>query len=99
AIVWPDVAERVVRDLSASDPATRRAAARELKTLGAGRGAPLALQALDDSDVEVRLAAADAAIRLHATGATDVVTGWLNAPDARLRRKACEVARALPNPR
>ena len=55
----------------------------------------LAVAALGDSDDEVRLAAADAAIRLRATGATDAVAGWLNAPDVRLRRKACEVARAL----
>jgi HEAT repeat protein len=99
AFVWPDVAERVEHDLSAADPATRRAAARDLATLGANRGAPLALRALVDPDAEVRLAAADAAIRLRAAGATDVVAGWLNAPDARLRRKACEVARALPSPR
>jgi cellulose synthase operon protein C len=97
ALVWPDVAERVERDLQASDPATRRAAAQELVQLGSGRGAPLAVEALADSDDEVRLAAADAAIRLRAAGATDAVTSWLNAPDARLRRKACEVARALPS--
>jgi HEAT repeat protein len=99
AFVWPDVAERVEHDLSAADPSTRRAAARDLATLGATRGAPLALRALIDPDADVRLAAADAAIRLRAAGATDVVAGWLNAPDARLRRKACEVARALPSPR
>jgi HEAT repeat protein len=99
ALVWPDVAERVERDLAATDPATRRNAARELAELGAGRGAPLALQALGDPDEEVRLAAADAAIRLRAAGATDAVATWLNAPDSRLRRKACEVARALPGAR
>src|SRR5450755_4532773 len=47
ALVWPDVAERVERDLQA----------------------------------------------------TDAVAAWLNAQDPRLRRKACEVARALPSPR
>lgn len=99
ALVWPDVAERVERDLGAVDPATRRTAARELTELGPGRGAPLALQALSDADDDVKLAAADAAIRLRAAGATEAVVGWLNAPDARLRRKACEVARALPGSR
>jgi HEAT repeat protein len=99
ALVWPDVAERIERDLSAADPATRRAAARELASLGTTRGAPLAVAALGDPDDEVRLAAADAAIRLRAPGATDAVTGWLNAPDVRIRRKACAVARALPSPR
>jgi len=99
ALAWPDVEERVERDLTAADPATRRAAARDLRTLGPARGAPLALVSLDDPDDEVRLAAADAAIGLRAAGATDAVAAWLNAPDARLRHKACEVARALPSPR
>ncbi len=99
ALVWPDVAERVERDLGAADPATRRNAARELTELGPGRGGPLALAALSDADDDVKLAAAEAAIRLRAAGATDAVVGWLNAPDARLRRKACEVARSLPEPR
>jgi len=99
ALVWPDVAERVERDLSAADAATRRAAARDLALMGAARGTPLALTALSDSDDEVRLAAADAAIRLRAIPATDAMASWLNAPDARLRRKACDVARALPSAR
>jgi len=99
ALVWPDVAERVERDLGAADPTTRRNAARELTELGPGRGGPLALAALSDADDDVKLAAAEAAIRLRAAGATDAVVGWLNAPDARLRRKACEVARSLPGPR
>ncbi|HEY3818684.1 MAG TPA: HEAT repeat domain-containing protein [Polyangiaceae bacterium] len=98
-LVWPDVAERVERDLGAADPTTRRSAARELAELGPGRGGPLALAALGDADDEVKLAAAEAAIRLRAVGATDAVVSWLNAPDARLRRKACEVARSLPGPR
>jgi cellulose synthase operon protein C len=99
ALVWPDVAERVERDLSAPDPATRRAAAIELRSLGPARGATLAVAALGDPDDDVRLAAADAAIHLRAAGATDAVASWLNAPDVRVRRKACEVARALPSPR
>src|SRR5579872_2114191 len=99
ALVWPDVAERVERDLQATDAATRRAAAHQLGQLGPSRGAPLALQALGDPDDEVKLAAADAAIHLRAAGATDAVAAWLNAQDPRLRRKACEVARALPSDR
>jgi HEAT repeat protein len=97
ALLWPDVAERLERDMAASDPATRRAAARDLASLGPTRGRSLAVAALSDYDDEVRLAAADAAIRLRAAGATDAVVGWLNAPDVKLRRKACDVARALPS--
>lgn len=99
ALTWPDVVERVERDLSSSDTATRRAAAREIAKLGRANGSPLALVALDDPDEDVRLSAAEAAIRLRVTKASDVVVSWLNAPDARLRREACQVARALPNPR
>jgi HEAT repeat protein len=99
ALVWPDVAERVEHDLSAVDPATRRLAVRDLAGLEPTRGAPLAVAALGDPDDEVRLAAAEAAIRLRAAGAADAVAGWLNSPDVRLRRKACDVARALPSAR
>jgi HEAT repeat protein len=99
AIAWPDVSARVERDLAAPNVPTRVAAARELPSIGAARGVPLALAALTDEDDDVRLAAADAAIRLRARAATAEVIGWLNAPDARLRREACDVARALPDVR
>ncbi len=97
ALVWPDTEARIERDMTASDAATRRAAARELRTLGRARGVPLILAALADPDEEVRLSAAEAAIRVRAQAATDIVVNWLNAPDVRLRREACAVARALPN--
>jgi HEAT repeat protein len=97
ALVWPDVAERVERDMGSPDPATRHAAARELPLLGAKRAAPLVLTALGDADDDVRLAAADAAMRLRIAGATEAMASWLNAADPRLRRKACEVSKALPN--
>lgn len=99
ALAWPDVVERVQRDLSASDASTRRAAALELVKLGRAHGGPLALAALDDPDDEVRLSAAEAAIRLRIAQASEVVVTWLNASDSRLRRQACEVVRALPDPR
>jgi HEAT repeat protein len=69
------VAERVERDLAASDAATRRNAARQLSDLGPGRGGPLALEALGDADDEVKIAAADAVVRLRTAGATDAVVG------------------------
>ncbi len=97
ALVWPDVEDRIERDLSAPDVATRRTAARELKSMSPRRGGPLAVAALADVDDDVRLAAADAAVRLHASAATEVVVAWLNARDPRIRRKACDVARRLPS--
>ena len=98
ALEWPDVAERVEQDLQSPNASTRRQAAHRLPALGPGRGRSLALLSLGDLDDDVRLAAADAAVRLKASGATDQVVSWLNAPDVRLRRKACEVARAMPSP-
>jgi HEAT repeat protein len=100
ALVWPDVPERVERGLASADPASRRIAARDLANLGGSRATPLVLKALGDPDVEVRLAAAQSAIRLRVLAATDtVVTAWLGERETRLRISACEVARAMPNPR
>ncbi|HEY8078306.1 MAG TPA: HEAT repeat domain-containing protein [Labilithrix sp.] len=99
ALVWPDVPERIERALSSQDPASRRAAARELPSLGAARGGPLVLKAMNDADVEVRLAGAQSAVRLHVADATDVAIQWLGERESKLRIAACEVAQALPNPR
>ncbi|HEX7666101.1 MAG TPA: HEAT repeat domain-containing protein [Polyangiaceae bacterium] len=97
ALVWPDVPEQVAHGLESQDPQTRRTAAQQIKTLGPSRGAPLALKALSDPDVEVRLAAADSAVALHVVQATEEVTAWLGDREVRLRVAACNVARAMPN--
>src|SRR5450432_186807 len=70
ALVWPDVPEQVEKGLQAQDPATRRIAANQIRSLGPARGAPLAILAMGDPDVEVRLAAAQSATLLHVTSAT-----------------------------
>ena len=97
ALSWPDVADRVEKNLASPDASARRAAAAELATLGGPRASALAMRALVDVDVEVRIAAADAALRLDLSAATDVVLPWLGDRESRLRVKACEVARALPS--
>ncbi len=97
ALEWPDVADGVERDLSSDDVPVRLSAARRLGTVGRARGGALALAALEDADDDVRLAAADAAIRLRAPGTTERVASWVGASSARLRRKACEVAGAMPD--
>lgn len=99
ALVWPDVPERVERGLASQDPVTRRAAARELGTLGLERATPLVLRALADGDTEVRVAAAKEAIRLRVVPATPVALGWLTEREPRLRVAACEVAFAMPDPK
>ncbi|MGH7272468.1 MAG: HEAT repeat domain-containing protein, partial [Polyangiaceae bacterium] len=98
ALVWPDVAERIESDLGSTDPAVRRAALSSVRSLGRSRAAALELAALEDANDDVKLAAADAAIRMRVARATDVVVPWLSAVDPRLRAKACEVARLLPSP-
>lgn len=99
ALVWPDVPERVERGLSSPDPATRRLAARDLATLGGGRAGPLIVKAMADTDVDVRLAAADSAIRLRTPEATEIALAWLGDRETRLRIAACEIARAMPTPK
>lgn len=99
ALVWPDVPERIERALASPDPGTRRAAARELSSLGTGRATPLVVKAMGDADAEVRLAAAQSAIRLHVAPAADIALGWLGERESRLRVAACEVALAMPNAR
>ncbi len=99
ALVWPDVPQRVERALHSPDPGARRAAAVELRTLGLQQAAPLLEIALADTDVEVRLAAAEAAMHLRWAPATEKVLPWLGDRETRLRIRACEVARSLPSPR
>jgi HEAT repeat protein len=99
ALVWPDVPERVERGLSSPDPATRRVAARDLATLGGGRAGPLILKAMADADVDVRLAAAQSAIRVRTPEATEIALTWLGDRETRLRIAACEIAHAMPSPK
>ena len=99
ALVWPDVPQRIDRQLHSPDVATRRQGAAELSKLGLDQAAPLLELALGDTDVDVRLAAADAAMHLRWAPATEKVLPWLGDRDTHLRIRACEVARALPSPR
>ncbi|HEX4512706.1 MAG TPA: HEAT repeat domain-containing protein, partial [Polyangiaceae bacterium] len=99
ALVWPDVPQRVDRQLHSPDVATRRLGAAELTKLGIDQAAPLLDLALGDTDVEVRIAAAEAAMHLRWAPATEKVLPWLGDRDTHLRIRACEVARALPSPR
>lgn len=99
ALVWPDVPQRIERALHSTDALARRSAAAELSKLSVSQAEPLLEIAFADGDVEVRLAAADAAIRLRWLPATEKVLPWLGDRETRLRIKACDVARAMPSPR
>jgi HEAT repeat protein len=97
ALVWPDVPERMERDLASPDAAVRTSATERLDSLGPVRAAPLVLRSLGDTDAGVRVAAAEVAARLHVAGATALVIPWLGEHDGRLRLGACAVARAVPD--
>ncbi len=97
ALVWPDVIEEVQSGLNAPAMQTRRAAAERIASLGLAVALPLLQKALGDPETEVRIAAAQSAIRLHANEVTEVVLPWLRERDVRLRVAACEVARSMPN--
>lgn len=99
ALVWPDVPERVERDLGSTDVDARRGAARELLSLGKGRAEPLILRALEDTDLEVRLLAARAATSRRLPEATELLLAWLGERDPRARLAACEQAKVAPSPR
>lgn len=96
ALVWPDVLERVERSMHSTDRDERRKAARKLADIGRARGTPLVLEALGDSDDEVRIEAAKAAVVLRAEGASDAVLPWLGDKEAKVRLAACDVLRAMP---
>jgi HEAT repeat protein len=99
AFVWPNVPERIEKQLGSADPAERRLAAQELSRLPAALAKPLILKALADEDVEVRVFASAVAVRIKLEGAGDLVTPWLVEPDARVRLAACEVIRVSPSDR
>lgn len=99
ALVWPDVPERVEKALKSADVTTRRAAARELSTLGKARAEALILRTLEDPDLDVRLVAAQAAVTLRLGAATEAVLPWLNDREPKARLAACELAKVSPSPR
>jgi len=96
ALTWPDVAERMDRELASPDAGVRRSAADMLHSL---TPSVAALRALGDTDVDVRIAALRAAVLGRIAAATDIVLSWLGERDVRLRISACNVAVALPNAR
>jgi HEAT repeat protein len=97
ATTWPDVEERVARDLDSNDVLARRAAAHALEKIRGEAALPLVRNALDDPDPEVKLAGAEVAARLQVAGAVDQVLPWLGDREARVRVAACEVLRANPD--
>jgi HEAT repeat protein len=88
AFVWPSTVDRVIHDLADANPVVRRRAARRLFELSPGVVKRVALPALDDSDVEVRVGALEALMEARARGLGARATVWLGDGDARVRRAA-----------
>jgi len=99
AFVWPNVPAQIARGLSSGEVSERRLAAQRIAELPPEIGLPLAAQAMGDTDVEVRLRAAQAAIVLRMPRAGDVVIPWLSEGDPRVRLAACDVIHAAPTDR
>ncbi len=97
ALVWPDVVEEIAAGLRAPNAITRRAAAERIGGLSPLQAQRVVDQALRDPEPDVRIAAAQAAIRLRIESAVVHSLPWLLERDVRLRVAACEVARAMPS--
>lgn len=92
--VWPTEIDRVARQLESSEVAERRAAATRLSGLPPQVASALLTKAVEDTDIEVRLAAAAAMLEHRLPPPEERVLTWLNEQDARLRLAACQVLRA-----
>lgn len=87
---WPTDATSLAEGVGAADPAVRKKAAAKLVGVSPRVAAPLVPKLLDDADVEVRLAAAEAAVAQRIPAEAQVLP-WLAEADARLRVAAARV--------
>ncbi|MEY2935408.1 MAG: hypothetical protein RL033_6157 [Pseudomonadota bacterium] len=97
-MVWPGSIQAVEARLLASSAEVRRAAAAELGRLPESVQRRLLPRLFADSDPEVRLRVADAALQIRLPEAGARVLKWLNDTDARVRAAAAEVLGVLPHP-
>jgi HEAT repeat protein len=97
-MVWPGSIQAVEARLLASSAELRRAAAADLGRLPESVQRRLLPRLFADSDPEVRLRVADAALQIRLPEAGARVLKWLNDADARVRAAAAEVLGVLPHP-
>ena len=95
-LVWPNTIERIERQLAQGTTAERRQAAARLRELPRATAGRLALEALNDQDLQVRLEAAEIARELRLPGAGARVVGWLHESERRVRLAAVELLRVSP---
>ena len=97
--IWPNTIEQIERDLVSKDVGTRRSAARRLTEVPDATAAKLVLEAMNDTDAQVRLAAVEAAAQLRLKAASERVIPWLNDSERSLRLAAAELLRQAPDRR
>lgn len=96
ALFWPNEVTALEARLTRGAASERREAAARLARLPRRIACRLALVALDDPDVDVRLSAAEAVILARPEGSSRKVIAWLTSPEPRLRFAAAGVLRVLP---
>jgi HEAT repeat protein len=99
ALIWPSTVNSIERDLKADDVALRRRTAEKLSELPRPVLQRVALRALDDPDVEVRLLAARAARSAGLENLGERLIPWLTDADVRVRIAAAESLAVSPSPR
>lgn len=99
AVLWPTAVLRVERDLKSQEVEVRRRAARGLRDLPTSSGTRLCVVALDDADLEVRLAGLDACLAVALPGLGDRLVPWLSDGERRLRLAAAEALSQSPSSR
>jgi HEAT repeat protein len=97
AVLWPSAILSVERELHSTDVEVRRRGAQQLRDLPPRSASRLASAALDDADVEVRLAALDACSSLRVAGLGERLVPWLSDGERRLRLAAAEALSDSPS--
>ena len=90
ASIWPGAAVTVERDLTSDEVTVRQRAALRIGGLPRATLARVALKALKDPDVEVRVTAAQAALEANLPGLSERLLPWLTDSEPRLRLLAAE---------
>jgi HEAT repeat protein len=96
ALLWPNEVAALETRLTRGTVSERREAAARLIELPRAVASRLALLALSDPDVDVRLSAAEVIVSIRPKGSSRKVIAWLTSPEPRLRLAAASVLRVLP---
>lgn len=98
-LIWPTAIAAIEQRLASEDAGARRAAAESLIELPRAVTRRLLPPLFADPDPEVRLAVAEAALRVRLRDAGERVVPWLSHGDARVRQAAADVLSVLPSER